>query len=107
MVERPAEIDMCDPSTWIKPVDEKRMRNLGAHVFRAEYTIPITPDTLMMAIAQLPAAVPRGNPTFIRVRMTRANIERDGRNKGGFAIEVHWPLADIFEGLEEELEGTA
>lgn len=106
MVELPPNVDPHDKGTWIDPVLTEREQAMGAHVYRAEYTIPVTPNVLLMAMQQLPHYVPRGNPTFVRVLMTRANIERDGRNKGGFAIEVHWPLGDIFRDLEAQLDGS-
>lgn len=106
MIEMPPNINPDDRGTWIEPVVERRMQNLGAHVYRAEYTIPITPHALAMALHQLPHFVPRGNPAYIRVLMTRANIDRDGRNKGGFAVEVHWPLGDIFHELERGMKDT-
>lgn len=105
-VERPPDVDPHDRGTWVDPVAERRMRKIGAHVYRAEYTIPITPNALLMAVEQLPPFVPRGNPTFVRVLMTKSNIARDGRNKGGFALEAHWPLGDIFADLEAEIAGS-
>lgn len=104
-VEMPPNIDPHDRGSWIDPIVQRRVKELGAHVYRAEYNVPVTPNALIMAMAQLPPYVPMGNPTFVRVFMTRANIERDGRNKGGFAIEVHWPLGDIFADIES-LEGS-
>jgi hypothetical protein len=98
VIEPPPNIDPMDRGTWVNPVVGVRKQTLGAHIYRAEYNIPITPNSLIMAMAQLPPFVPRGNPTFVRVMMTRANVKRDGRNTGGFAVEAHWPLAEIMIG---------
>lgn len=106
MVELPPNIDINDRGTWIEPVSSERIKEIGAYIYKAEYTIPVTPSALIMAMLQLPHYVPQGNPTFVRVMNTRANIARDGRNKGGFSVEVHWPLGDIFSGIDEELLGS-
>jgi hypothetical protein len=105
-IDLPPNIDPTDRSTWIDPVVTRKMRAMGAHVYRAEYTIPVTPNALIMAVIQLPEYVPKGNPTFIRVLQTKSNIGRDGRNKGGFAVEAHWPLGDIFDSLDAEVDGS-
>ena len=101
-----APIDPNDSSTWVDPVEIRDTvhTDTKAHIYYAEYTIPSTPNAVIMALLQLPAKVPRDLPTYPRFYDTKANPRRDGRNKGGFAIEVTWPGVDLFEGLEDELD---
>lgn len=99
-------IDPHDSSTWVAPVSTKNTIHAmtKAHVYTAEYTIPSTPNALIMAMLQLPAEVPRDLPAFPRFFDVKANPRRDGRNKGGFAIQVTWPGVDLFADLEDALD---
>lgn len=96
MVERPHEIDPNDPSTWVRPVDAKPGKTGLVNTYWVEYAVPICPNAMIMAIKQLPDFVPRGVVAFSRFMLTKSNIERDGRHKGTFALEVSWPHGDIF-----------
>lgn len=93
-VDPPPNIDPRDPQTWIKPVDVRRKRTLGAYMYWAEYSVPISCNAILMAIQQLPSYIPRDVRGFPRIYMTKSNIERDGRHRGTFAIEVSWPLGN-------------
>lgn len=99
-------IDPNDESTWVKPVSTKSTVHAltKAHIYTAEYTIPSTPNALIMAMLQLPPEVPRDLPGFPRYFDVKANPRRDGRNVGGFAITVTWPGVDLFADLEEALD---
>lgn len=95
----PPDIDPLDPQTWVRPVEIKNVINAltKCHVYRAEYAIPSSPNAIVMAMLQLPEDIPRNCPSYPRFFDVRANPRRDGRGKGGFAIQVTWPGTDLFD----------
>ena len=86
------EVDPTDPKTWIEPVDETREELLGAQRYQATYSIPLCPNSLVVAIFQLPADVPKTNPALIKTFLTKSSIMFEGRQVSGFMVEVVWPL---------------
>lgn len=90
-----SDIDPLKPSTWPQPVSEHWERTDLVRKLTVEYTVPLCPNTLAMAMMNLPLDVPPGPVTYPKIWLSRSNVVRDGGHKAGFFVEFVWPLVDL------------
>lgn len=89
-----ASIDPNNPSTFIEPLEVKDEREALACRYTAYYLLPLTPNSVSMALKQLPSHIPKGTAAVLRLHELAARRKIDGASKTRFAIEVVYPHAD-------------